>query len=291
MDWLIIVIVVTSTALAMVIVFRIQQTRLQHSFRLEIVNQGNARSRYQLRAEDSPGLQFRFMLGGDDLPKEALAEPGAIAVAGVAARDSSPLPPAAADEGPRQKGRSAGQRIDQASRLASLGADVLLTLGSLLPQSIGGPLLRRAGQLQMGRVRMAQATRVSNQVVGLGSSGRPTGHGSSSSPARAAGRAGDRTPTRSGPAYSETPYVRPGETLAIDLVVKTTFADRPRQASFRILSRSVEQEEAPFVVENGLVRIGGGIWGHRYLPYLAVLATGVVGLILALWLSANGAPF
>jgi len=207
------------------------------------------------------------------------------------APEVGPLPPAAAGHGQRQKGRSAGQRLNQASGLASLAADVLLTLGSLLPQSVGGPLLRRAGQLQMGRVRMAQATRVSNQVAGLGGSGRPAGKGSRSGPGRPAGQAGNKIQAGAGEVYSETPFVRPGETLAVDLVVKTAFTARPQQRSFRIVSRCIEQEGTALTVEEGLVRIGGGIWGHRYLPYLAVLATGAVILLLAIWLSASGAPF
>jgi hypothetical protein len=57
------------------------------------------------------------------------------------------------------------------------------------------------------------------------------------------------------------------------------------------VSRSVEQEEAPLIVEEAQVRLGGGIWGHRYLPYFAVLTMGALVLVLALWLSAAGAPF
>jgi hypothetical protein len=109
------------------------------------------------------------------------------------------------------------------------------------------------------------------------------------------GRQADATP------WVQTPVVLPGESLSIDLAIKATGSTRPPRSSgearrggqgqdrpFQVFSRSVEQEQGPAVVEEGVVQIRGGFWTHPFLPYAVILVSALALLAFAFWLASGG---
>ena len=273
---LVVLAIVAAAAAALVLAARLRLKRLQRRFRLEIANQGNVRGRYHVRAEDNAPeglLTCRFLLGGDLLAQDdppAAPSPAAEEDAGLAARAGT-------------AGRQVNQKLDQAVGRGGAIADSLAALGSMLPYSIGGPLLRKAATLQRGRMQIRQVQRVPGQAARLRNlvpSSRPR-------PPAAAEPAATGGPG-AGQGWAETPYVRPGETLVVDVLVRAAPQSRGRLCSFRLVTRSAEVPGAPLVVQEGSVQVAGGFWSHPFLSYAVILAIAAVLVLLAAWLAAQG---
>lgn len=272
---LIVLAIVAAAGAALILAARLERNRLQRRFRLEITNRGNVRSRYHLRAGGCvPGelLDCRFLLGG-----EALIVEGPVAV--PAATSVEP--------GLREKvgtaGRKANEKLDRAAGRGGAIADGLAALGSMLPTSVGGPLLRKAATLQRGRMQIRQVQRVPGRAAQLGAlMPAPRQH----VPAAAGAKA--PAPDGGEPGWAETPAVRPGETLAVDLLIRAAPQSRGRTCSFRLVTRSAEEADAPLVDAEGSVQVGGGFWSHRSLSFAVILAIAIALLLLAAWMAAQG---
>ncbi|RPI56410.1 MAG: hypothetical protein EHM56_04530, partial [Chloroflexi bacterium] len=214
--------IVAAAAAALVLAARLQRKRLHRKFRLEISNQGNVRSRYHLRADEpAPDglLDCRFLVCGDVLRQNELP-----AAPSLPAEEDASL---AAKAG--TAGRQVNQKLDRAVGSGGAIADSLAALGSMLPTSLGAPLLRKAAMLQRGRMQIRQVQPVPGQAARL------RGLVPSAGP-RPAAAVESRAPgaSRGGQGWAETPTVRPGETLVVDLLVRAAPQSRGRQCSFRL---------------------------------------------------------
>jgi hypothetical protein len=294
----VVVITVIVAVVAVVATARFRKKRLQKRVRLEIVNQGNVRSRYQLRAEAPEGaLMFRFMLGGDSLPE--------VGVAAAAAEVAQPSAPVASEQRPSTKasakGGGARKKADQALTAGGAIAELLITLGTVLPSSVGAPLFQKASQLRQGQIKARRVEQMPGQVAWLKPSATPKAQDAVPPPAQGAlpqqtqepippipAVAAERAVQADGHTWVQTPFVQPGETLAIGLFMKVATSDKSQHRLFNVLSCSVEQESAPVAVEEGSVQIGGGFWTRRFLPYLIIAATAIAILLLAFWLANTG---
>jgi hypothetical protein len=303
------VVVCILTILALVVVSALRRRRLQQRVRLEITNGGNIQSCYALRAEDPEGaLKFQFSLDGRSLPRQAALEAEEAsrrkATGQAGSRRAGTGPTQDPSQQPAQGGGPAGGIVQAADGALGAGAGLagfLGTLGLLLPRSIGGPLLSlsarmRTQQVAVARVRYApaQAARVKRFVPWrlrrMGSTGR----------SRQAGRASQARQDDATP-WVQTPSVLPGETLSVSLRIRAAGSARSRHASggakqggksqgrlYRVISRSVEQEEGAAVVAEGTVQVLGGFWAHPFLPYVLIVASAVALLALAYWLTSGG---
>jgi hypothetical protein len=86
----------------------------------------------------------------------------------------------------------------------------------------------------------------------------------------------------------ETPYVRPGETLILDLWIRAARPATIRNHPYTIRSRSVEPENAPWLAEEDRVQILAASTLSRYLPYVIVFAVTAALLALDIWLASTG---
>lgn len=283
--WPVFLAVVIITGMAMVVVARWQKRRLQRRLGLKINNLGNVRSRYELRADDPHGdLKFQFTLRGDSLPQRQVPETVSLdeasseaafapAGAGAKAGDVAPSGSPASLEGVR---RAAGWATGAGNAVANL----LSTVGQLLPRSVGAPLLRVAGQLRRGGSTVRRAERLPGQMARL----KP------STPSRAATERQAPSATHTILCtWVRTPFVEPGETLTVDLLISPV-SSRPDQSfSFTVFSSSVEQGDAPPEIQEGYIQIEKASWVRRYGPFLVILATAIAILVLAFWLVSTGA--
>jgi hypothetical protein len=305
--WLFIVVVTAIVAVvAVVVVARLRKKRLQKRFRLQAINQGNVRSRYELRAEDpESALTFRFMLGGNSLPELGPAKAGTGSVQPAAPTPAEPLP--------GKKGGGVRKKAGQAVTASGAIAELLITLGTILPSSVGAPLFQKASQLRQGQIKASRVEQMPDRMTWLKPSAgqkaqdavpRQAQDRAAQPPAAATAseaalpvpgrhRAGREQQAETavqadGHIWVQTPFVQPGETLAIDLLIKAVTSDKSRHRLFRVFSCSVEQENGPLVVEECSVQIGGGFWTRRYLPYLIIAAAAIAILLLAFWLGSTG---
>lgn len=267
---LIAIVVTTGAALAGVAWW--QRKKLWKRFRLQIVNRGNVQSRYALRADDPhDALVFAFSLDGSSLPIQGRAIAPDVSAVDVATPAPSRAPAT------REDTRGIG---DWGSGLSQTVADGLSALGRVLPGSAGASLTNMASRLRRGRAMTRRLQRLPGQP------GRPRA-AAPRPPAVGVPQAKPSVPAGKRE-WVQTPYVEAGETLVVDLLIRPRAVGRSQHWPFRVLSRSVEQDEAPLVIEEGSVQMAGGFWARRFAPYLAIVSSAIGLLLLAFWLASIG---
>jgi VWFA-related protein len=245
---------------------------------VEISNQGNHRSRYELRAEDPSGaLKFEFMLNDASLAHYVAAD-----------RVQTPTPaakPARATAGTPANGsrlKEAEKKVGQAQGAAAGVGTWLMDLSRLLPGSAGRSA--RQASAQVGRVQQnvrtvseqpGRAQRAVGRVVPMKAMGQPAASTSAAAPARTetaviAGPAAE--PARKAAAgWSLTPFVEPDQSLTVELLVSPARTPRSQHYPFRLLSRTAEDSQAAPVIEHASVALAGVPLLRRLLPPMFLL--------------------
>jgi len=274
MEWVLGIAVIVGAAVAMAVVGRVQRTRLQARIRLTLTNVGNIKSRYNLRAEEGQGiLQFRFLLDGDRLPThgdavETLAPP--------------PSRPAAHTSNAQHKTAAAVQT-------GSAIAGFLSMIASLLPRSMGVPLQQKVSEMRRVQARASYVQRIPNQVAQVKTAASQVTSGAPAPKSTGVEQQPNAGPAGRGEAWAQTPYVPPGESLTVELLIRSKLAKGNQAYPYQVISHSADQENAPLLSEEGAVRIRGGFWARRFLPYALVGAIAITLLILIYWLAYTGA--
>ncbi|MCC7360148.1 MAG: VWA domain-containing protein [Anaerolineales bacterium] len=280
---------------------------------VELTNQGNARSRYELRAEDpSNALKFQFALHEAGLATRPDAG-GRPALAQPAARGAAPAPAAAGNDklNPKaavDKGVAAGQRgLSVMENITAWLSNV-----SYLMPGTGGRKMRgsisqvRGAQyeayegLEMpGRVERVVKAAAPPPVTGSsgttlgGYAAAPTATMAAGAPPAAAQAQLTGAPTTlaqagaARPGWSVTPYVEPGQSLVVQLLVSPLRAPRTQHYAFRVLARTAEDDAAQPVVEHGTVALRGVGLGRRVLTVVLFLLTVALLGLLAWYLLLN----
>jgi VWFA-related protein len=284
---------------------RWQKRRYQKVCRLEIENRGNIQSRYQLLAEtETGGLRFQFTLDGVTLHQNQQQV--------VSVQQPTVDQPVPSGSPPRL---DMGKVQGTASRVRGVGygiANLLGTVGTLLPASVGAPLRRLAGQLRQQQAAVSRAEQMPRQMAlrtkRLTGPRPRTGPSAPSSraataPVQVASRGAVTAPLPGASvahtavsAWAQTPFVGPGETLTVDLLIDPI--ERPLQTQrypFTVSSRAVEQENGPLRTEEGSVRIAAVSWlGHYVFPFIPFLALilielGLLSLLFEILVQSIGA--
>ncbi len=259
-----------------------QRDRARYRYRVEITNQGNIRSRYELQVNeggtvsaDAPRLlKFDFKLNGAHLYTKAESD---------ILPQSTHSPQA---QGQPQVSTSSTQRegtfhknVDRISRVSYLIGDMLSTVGYLLPHSIGGPISRMSMRVRTGGYTARRVEYISERVNTLrDEKAQPSGGSTSSSQAQASSPASaTHTQVITG-LWTQMPFVHPGKTLTIDMFVTPKNPYKDRLVPYKLISRSTEQTDAPVLVTEDTIHITGFGPLKRYGPFLVVL----VGVILAI---------
>jgi hypothetical protein len=297
LTWIVAVVIIVA-AVAMFVIARWQKKGLQKNLRLEIRNQGNVPSHYELEAEDPDGvLAFEFRSAGVRLSEGAGSVPETRQVVRSVQKDQPPPPSASAGEPPSTA--QIQQKAKQAMGLSKTLADLLGSIGMILPRSIGSPLLQASTQLRRGQSRVEQAERLPRRVSGqakrvkvvprstpgTASTSAQTGTTSGAAAAQHATASDTQAP---GQQWVQTPVVRPGESLKLDLLVKPIKARSDQLYSLSIRSRSLEQEDAAVITEEWAGQIKGVGGMRRFHPYLLIVALSILILLLAFWLASLG---
>jgi hypothetical protein len=157
---------------------------------LKVYNVGNVRSRYWLRAEEATGLLDLVLVGPKgkplppvDIPELAPAPTTVSRSVGATAVRSSPvagqrsvsetaLAPAASGRGNGATGNGAGVNVKGAGKKAkgAVGAsqtiaDIMFSIGEILPGSLGDSLMNRAAAMRQANAGAAAAVAKPQQVT------------------------------------------------------------------------------------------------------------------------------
>lgn len=280
---------------------------------VELINEGNVRSRYELRAEDPSGmLKFEFMLNDTDLAQRvgepvdaktaAAAQPRALA----APAEKQPNATVAKAKDTWNKANALENEAVATVNTGSVISNWIVTVSYLLPGSLGESLREstagmRSTQYQVRNVvdepgryqRMVAAAappRIStnpnaplntgNQLPATWSKTGASTSGGNGATALQTIVAQPRPAARSG--WSLTPPVDGGGSLTVQLKVRPARFPRSQHYDFQVLSRSVDGNEATPIVEHGSVALRGGPIFRRILSWV-LLALAAILFVLLVW--------
>jgi hypothetical protein len=281
------------------VIFFWQRRVSQAQFRLEVVNQGNVRSRYVLRGLDlSNKLQFRFFLEGNELPQRRVTEAVESAVtAEEKTYDYGDMDEVVTPERAEQAEDSGDlmQKVSSAGEVAGFIGEILYLIGSFLPRSMRMPVQRLSTSVRRGRTAARRVERASKRVERMK-------EGAGAAPSQTGGEAQPVTGQRPGVArtgqaadevvqiWSQTPYIESGHTLTMNLHVKSTGLFQTRRLyPFKVFSKSIEIEEAPVVVEEATFGLKGfSTFGWIVGVLLSVIILAMICASCGLWVMNSG---
>ena len=255
--WLSVIIILIAIVLAILWVSSIRKRRLVSKLRVEIENQGNIDCRYQLLAEEPlGGLSFDFFQNGEPLQVVVKSDQKSVAAAQPTATTS-----------PKRASSDSG-KVDQAIGFSGALGNVLIGIGSLLPASIGKPILQAGNQLYQSSAKANQAQVVSQQAAELGKGPRPTEYPSSYQ--------SDSIAPPTGITWAETLPVKPGEKLIVDLKIQASYFKKDMTRTVKVTSLASEGPQSPIVTADGVVKVRGGFLSHKFYPPLVIIGFGML---------------
>jgi hypothetical protein len=277
-----------------------QRSHRRKVFQLELHNAGNIRDRYELWTEALGALKIRFALDGVPLTRCEIVET-------VEAAETVAVPASAPTRGggrakERRGGSGVREKVGVFSQIASGLAGTLMSIASILPASMRGPVQRVLGQYYRGQSRVRQVSAASGRVSSTVSRVAPKGAASPAAPAQAASvrwarpatapgqitRTAQVTRTVTGSGY-QTPLVQPNERLTVDMIIDP--ARQHYQSSdylLKIFSRSIELEAASMVIAQESIQIQGVGLFRRIFPFLLIYGLALLSLLLLQWILIAG---
>lgn len=278
--WILFIVVVGMlTALVLPVIFKWQRQRARKTIRLELVNEGNARSRYALHAavrSATGNLAFRFRVNGKPLPEQVIT----VSRAGPIPRTSSAPAPAVTKKSPDVQ-----KTLSGAAQTGGTIAGLLATLGRLLPGAAGQSLTGLGREVRQGQQTATQAKQVSQYAGKLSPQAKPGGQ----TPAQAAPRT---TAPASMPGviaalpieiWVQTPFVEPGQKMHVDLHIQPANPYQSGHYPYVLKSRSLEYKEAPVITEEETVLFEALNPFERFAPFM--IFTAGISILLILFLS------
>ena len=289
--WLIFVLVIGALAVWIVpAILAWQRRRARQTVRLELANEGNARSRYALRAlehlgEDARGhLKLRFQANG----KALLEHTAVVAKTAPAPMQAQPARSPAAKPVAAKRPAGMQQTLSSAAQTGGVVAGLLSTLGRLLPGSVGQSLTGMGREVRQGQQTAAQVKQASQYAGKLQPAGKPQ----PASKAPAAAEAQAYAPAQAvGPSsshatsatrleiWAQTPYVEPEQKLNVELYIQPANPHRTRQYTYAIESRSLEYKDAPTLAEEDGILIEALNPLERFMPFV-LFAACMIGLLI-----------
>ncbi len=245
-------------------ILRLQKQMARRHYRLELYNQGNSSSRYELQADAGEALGFTFLLNGAQL--------------GSSVRPAAPAAPPAGDARaprPTLTPERKPNRVKQFGGFASGISDVLVTVGHILPRAVGEPLYRIGGDIRRNQTNAERLSRAGEQLGGQMK--RSEG---GAAPAYAPLQA---QPVHTAPAlpWVETPTIEPGAVLILDVLAEPRNPYPAQHIPFNIRSQSLEAPEAEVIMEEGLLHFRGLTPFQKYGPFLLLAISAGAALIIA----------
>lgn len=294
-----------------ILIGRVQRKRSLCRGALEIANLGNIQSRYSLRAAGGEDhVDFLFGVNGAILPQILQPTPELLP-----AEPEQAAAPASRVSRREKKGvRQQVQSVEAVQSRVYGGTfnitQILDTISQLLPGSAGLKVARASQRISSQHATVDRAVRSQTimvktadhfrgQVAGAlpGEKGKLPAAGQSVTGDKQyqfkAGRVmpGNGSVALEHSAYPnpanksfETPWVEPGETLLINVIIAPRRPYRKEACNFTLTSQAIDQPDAPAVSEQGVVEIKGVFWLWRFLwPAALILAmAGLIGAIISL---------
>ncbi len=260
----------------------------QRTCRVELRNLGNVPTRYELLADDPAGvLKFRLLMNGVAMPQESLEKP--------VVRSSE-----AALQKPRRAERMPAAQPDQPkqpNQMREKGrvlVDLAYTLGTIIPGSIGQRFTQYGAAARNVDYTAQRVEYAGQQAQSLGGASRPASVTDTAAASTVAVGANYSAPTPPPmpalditPGAWYTPYLQPGDVVALSLVINPGHPDQTQHYTFRVSSRAIEPAQDTPLIETGQLQVAGVPLIKYYLPFFIVAGVMIGVLVVITLLLAN----
>ena len=258
----------------------------EYRVQVELSNLGNVATRYELKAYDSTGLvNFQFAANGSPLVARQMA--GAVMPATAAAMPQPERPE------PQRAQAPGGKALTQAAGAGNAVAELLMTVGYLLPGGLGSPLIQLASQMRYGQYAAQRASNLPRQIKNMapstgGNNSTYVGGSNYMQPSSTTVSAGApaQGAVAAAPidAWTPTPIVPPGQSLLLDLQVIPANPSHAQHCSFTVQSRATEDSGSTPLAADGDIQITGVSTVQRVLPWFVFASISVLGIACSLFL-------
>ncbi len=260
---------------------QVMRRSYQRTCRVELRNLGNVPTRYELLADDPANvLKFRLLLNGVAMPQESVEKP--------VARSSEPTPqkptPAAQPDQPKQP--------NQMREKGRVLVDLAYTLGTIIPGSIGQRFTQYAATARNVDYTAQRVEYAGQQAQSLGGASRSASATNTAAASTVAAGYGAPMPPPTPalditPGAWYTPYLQPGDVVALSLLINPGHPDQTQHYTFRVSSRAIEPAQATPLIETGQLQVAGVPLIKYYLPFFIVAGVMIGVLIVITLLLAN----
>ncbi len=289
--WVLFIVVVGMlTMLVIPAILKWQRQRARKTVHLELVNEGNVRSRYALHAAEPTGsLTFHFRVNGKPLQEQVVSS-----VSGQ--RSAGSRQPAAGSQKAAAPAKAGGTDVQKtlsgAAQTGGMVAGLLATLGRLLPGAAGQSLSGMGREVRQGQQTATQVKQMSQYAGKLqpkaGGSGQPSAV--SLQPSAVSGQPSTIGGQRDAgnvaiEIWARTPFVEPGQKMQIELQIQPAKPYQTRHYPYILKSRSLEYKEAPVITEEETVLLEALNPFEHFAPFMLFVAGIMILLILflSLW--------
>ena len=255
-------------------------------YQLQLCNEGNVPARYEILATDPAGaLKFKLLLNGVTLNPETPVKTTARSV-----------PPAPSASTPAQPKTSTKTNVREKSGLL---VDLAYTISTIIPNtSLGRNLAQWAStarNIDYSAQRLEYAGQQAQSLGGAQSTASPITYNSAYAAEPASSVAPPATPQpvtqlKLTPGAWCTPYLQPGDMLALTLSIDPGRPVQTQHYTFQVSSRAVDPEQEVALVETGQLQVDSVPLIKYYLPFF-IIASVVIGatIIIAILLANAGA--
>lgn len=265
---------------------QVMRRSYQRTCRVELRNLGNVPTRYELLADDPASvLKFRLLMNGVAMPQESLEKP--------VVRSSE-----AAPQKPKRAERMSAAQPDQPkqpNQMREKGrvlVDLAYTLGTIIPGSIGQRFTQYAAAARNVDYTAQRVEYAGQQAQSLGGASRPASATNTAAASSVAADYGAPTPPPMPalditPGAWYTPYLQPGDIVALSLVINPGHPDQTQHYTFRVSSRAIEPAQDTPLIETGQLQVAGVPLIKYYLPFFIVAGVMIGVLVVITLLLAN----
>lgn len=260
---------------------QVMRRSYQRTCLVELHNLGNVPTRYELLADDPMSiLKFRFLLNGVAMPQGSLEKP----VAGSS--QAAPQKPKPVEQMPAAQPKQPNQVREKGRVLV----DLAYTLGTIIPGSIGQSFTQWASKARDVDYTAQRAEYAGQQAQSLGGASHPaetTNTGDSAFVT--ADNAAPAPPPPVAPVLDitpgawTTPYLPPGEAVALSLVIDPGRPNQAQHYTFRVSSRAIEPAQDTPLIETGQLQVTGVPLIKYYLPFF-IIAGVLIGVLVVITL-------
>jgi hypothetical protein len=256
----------------------LRKRRIERKLHLQIINQGNIDTRYRLRVEEPSGAMSIFFY--HDSKRLPVLSPSVVEQAAQPA-----LAYASPGNAMEYSTSSPSKKRGTGGNFASSFSNMLTSIGTLLPASIGRPFLQAGSKIYRGQITVGHAKGKVKRTQGY----IPSVPSSSSKPTAPSSQPTEVKPsTYISADWAETPVIKPGQKVKLRVLLRPAWTGEDQTFPVRLLSTAAEAPAPQVVAQESQVQVKGGFLSHALYPQLLAFVLAAAAIVALFWMRSIG---